>query len=79
MVELCDVTVAVIAPMEDRVRRLMVRDGITEEYARQRIAAQPSDSWFRENCQHVLENDGNIDAFATKSLAFLQSIGIIEP
>ena len=79
LAELCDVTVAVIAPTEDRVRRLMARDGITEEYARSRICAQPVNDWYRANCDHVLENDDSFDAFATKCLAFLESIGIIEP
>ena len=36
---LCDVTVAVTAPVEDRVRRLMRRDGIPEDYA---AASPPS-------------------------------------
>ena len=34
------------APVEDRVQRLMVRDGISEEYARKRIGAQHNDQWF---------------------------------
>ena len=77
LAELCDVTVAVTAPVEDRVRRLMQRDGISEEYARSRIAAQHSDSWFCENCDHVLENDGKLDAFATKCIAFLHTLVIM--
>ena len=77
LAELCDVTVAVLAPEEDRVRRLMARDGISEEYARSRIAAQHSDGWYREKCGHVLTNNGSIDAFATKCLAFLDTIGIM--
>lgn len=76
--ELCDATVAVIAPAEDRVRRLMARDGISEDYARSRIAAQHDDAWFREKCTYVLENNGTIDAFATNCLAFLASLGIME-
>lgn len=79
LAELCDVTVAVTAPVEDRVRRLMVRDGITEEYARSRIAAQHDEDWFRQRCDFVLENDGKLDAFATKCLAFFRHIGIIDP
>ena len=51
---LCQVTVAVTAPTEDRVRRLMARDGISAEYARSRIAAQHSDDWFRQHCQYTL-------------------------
>lgn len=78
LAELCHVTVAVIAPEEDRVRRLMARDGISEEYARSRIAAQHSDAWFRTACDHVLENDGKLDAFATKCVAFFKSLSIME-
>ena len=78
LAELCDVTVAVTAPMEQRIRRLVERDGISEEYARSRIAAQHEDAWFREKCDHVLINDQNLDAFATKCLAFLQSLGIMK-
>ena len=77
LAELCDITVAVTAPAEDRVKRLMARDGITEEYARKRIEAQHTESWFREHCDVTLENTGTIDAFATKCLAFLASCGIM--
>ena len=77
LAELCDITVAVTAPAEDRVKRLMARDGITEEYARKRIEAQHTESWFREHCDMTLENTGTIDAFATKCLAFLASCGIM--
>ena len=77
LAELCDVTVAVIAPTEDRVRRLMARDGISESYARSRIAAQHNEEWFRQRCDKVLENNGSLDAFATKCLAFLDTMGIM--
>ena len=77
LAELCHVTVAVTAPVEDRVRRLMARDGISEEYARSRIAAQHDEQWFADRCDHILENDGSFDAFATKCVAFLRKIGII--
>ena len=79
LAEHCDVTVAVTAPLEARVRRLMARDGISENYARSRIAAQHDEGWFREHCDHVLVNDGELDAFATKCLAFLSKVGIIYP
>ena len=78
LAELCDVTVAVTAPAELRIQRLMQRDSISEEYARSRIEAQHDESWFRQRCDYVLENDGSIDAFATKCLAFLHTMGIME-
>ena len=77
LAELCDVTVAVTAPTEDRVKRLMNRDGISEEYARSRIAAQHDDRWFRDRCGFILENNSNLDAFATKCVDFLRSLDII--
>ena len=76
--ELCDVTVAVIAPEEARVRRLMFRDEITEDYARQRIAAQHTDEWFREHCDYVLENRYDLAFFETKCVAFLKNLGIMK-
>ena len=77
MAELCDVTVAVTAPVEDRVRRLMARDSIPEDYARARIAAQKDAAWFREHCDAVLENNGEKDAFATKCVDFFRTYDII--
>lgn len=78
LAQLCDVTVAVTAPVEDRVLRLMARDGISAEYARARIAAQHPDSWFEARCDYILHNSENLDAFATKCLAFLGKLGIME-
>ena len=78
LAELCDVTVAITAPRADRIARLMLRDGITEEYAALRIDAQHDAAWFRARCDHVLENFGSIDAFATNCLAFFTGLDIIE-
>ena len=77
LAELCDTTVAVTAPTEDRVRRLMLRDGISEEYARSRIAAQHEEGWFRERCDCILENNGTQMHFFDKCIAFLHGLGII--
>lgn len=75
---LCDVTVAVTAPAEARVERLMTREGIDRAYAQKRIRAQKPDSWFREMCDHTLENDGTPEQFHEKCLAFLQGLGIMD-
>ena len=77
LASLCDATVAITAPLENRVQRLMARDGISEDYARARIAAQKDEAWFRAHCDAVLENNGEKDAFATKCVDFFRSYGII--
>ena len=78
LAELCDLTVAITAPVETRVKRLMARDNIPEDYARSRIAAQHVESWFRERCDEILENNGDLDSFRSKCLAFLARLGIME-
>ena len=75
--QLCQVTVAVTAPEEDRIRRLMQRDNIAEEYAKSRIRAQHDDTWFRAKCDYVLVNDGTLADFQTKCVAFLRQVGIM--
>lgn len=77
LAEICDVTVAVTAPVEDRVQRLVKRDGISEEYARSRIAAQHDEQWFRSRCDVTLVNNQNLDAFTAKSVAFLDTLDIM--
>lgn len=54
---LCRRTVAVLAPTETRVRRIMARDGISEDYARLRVQAQKPDEFYRAHCTDVLMND----------------------
>ena len=78
LAELCDVTVAVTAPIDARIARLMARDGITEEYARSRIAAQHDETWFRERCDWTLENNGTEVQFREKCLAFLENPDIMK-
>lgn len=75
---LCDVTIAVTAPEEARIQRLMVRDGIGRDYAKRRIAAQKSAEWFREQCDYCLENNGTQADFQKTYLAFLRKLGIME-
>ncbi len=78
LAKLCDVTVAVTAPEEVRISRLMTRDHISEEYARLRISAQKSQEVFSKQCDYVLENNGTQVDFQNKCLAFLHQLGIIK-
>ena len=78
LAELCHITVAVCAPLESRVKRLMLRDGISQEYARSRIAAQHDDRWFSDRCDYTLCNDSTPEVFQAKCLDFLTRLGIID-
>ena len=78
LAELCDVTVAITAPTEDRIQRLLQRDGISYEHAALRIRAQKPESYFREKCDYVLENNGTQEEFQEKCLAFFREFTIIK-
>ncbi len=71
MDRLCHRTVGLLAPPEMRLRRIMARDGIGEEYARLRIAAQKGDDFYRLHCTDILTNDAaSAAAFEIKATAF---------
>ena len=78
LAEMCDVTVAITAPEEDRIQRLLARDGISYEHAALRIRAQKPESYFREKCDHVLENNGTEEEFQEKCLAFFREFIIMK-
>ena len=54
--QMCDCLLAVLAPAEVRIRRVMAREGVSEEYARTRVNSQHPDEWFRARCDITLEN-----------------------
>ena len=69
--ELCDRTIAITAPAELRVRRIMARDGIDERYARMRMSAQKSDEFYRSKCDYELSNTAETpEAFRETSRVF---------
>lgn len=73
--ELCHATVAVVAPPEVRVARIMAREGISQDYAWSRVRAQKPDSYFTGGCGYTLNNDCASGAeFAARARALLESI-----
>ena len=53
----CDVVFGIVASEDVRTSRIMRRDGIDLSKARQRISAQKPDSFFVENCDHIIHNE----------------------
>lgn len=72
----CDAVIAVLAPKEDRIRRIMAREGISEAYACKRVEAQRDDGFFRAHCGYVLENRDSPAAFrAAARVLFTKLLG----
>lgn len=76
LAQYCDCTVAVTAPEDLRVRRIMKREGISEEYAWIRVNAQKPSAWFQEHCDYTLENTeaDTVEAFSARAEAFFRQI-----
>lgn len=75
--ELCKLTVAVTAPKQARIQRLITRENIDKAYALARIDAQPSCEDFSKLCDYTLQNDTSEADFQEKCLAFLRRLDII--
>ena len=72
---LCDVTLAVTAPPQVRVKRIMARAGISEAYAWSRVRAQQPEEFYTGRCQYVLVNDcADAQEFAGRAKALFELI-----
>lgn len=67
-------TILVYAPEELQLRRLMELRGMTDEQARQRIAAQMPIEEKRRLATHVIENSGSLEQLRTRVRQVLAEI-----
>jgi len=63
----CDKTVAVVAPLEARIARVIARDATGREAVERRIATQIDPELARKRADYVVENDGDLDALRESS------------
>ena len=56
--EICDAVVLVRAKKDVRIKRIMQRDSISEENARNRIESQPDDNEYMAYCDFSVDNSG---------------------
>jgi dephospho-CoA kinase len=66
---LVDRSVLVVAPLTDRVARVVARDKLDEVRVRARIAAQIEPEQARRNADFIIENDGNLDHLRARAAA----------
>lgn len=76
--KMCDVTVCVIASDEDCLRRIMLRDGLNQEKAAQRLSNQHTNDFFASRCDVTVHNDSTQEAFFEASRAVLDKLFLCE-
>ncbi len=67
----CNVTVAVLCDRDERKRRILLRDGLTEEDAEIRLGAGKTDEYYKERADKIIYNNGNIAEFCENAKIFL--------
>jgi dephospho-CoA kinase len=74
--EKCDYKIAVTAPADLRIKRIMAREGITEEYAHMRVLAQKDEVYYEANCDYILVNreEDTAERFSARALELFRQI-----
>lgn len=58
--KLCDKIIGVISNTENLLNRIMSRDNIDLDTAKNRLANQHDIAFFKENCDYIIENNSDI-------------------
>lgn len=72
--KICRKVVAVIAPAEIRIDRIIKRDHISLEVARLRLSAQKDDAFYTSRADYVLVNDGAPEQLREKAAQVMRQI-----
>lgn len=73
----CDKVVSVIASQDIRCRRIIDRDGLSEEEALHRIGAQHSDNFYMERSWAVLQNNGDVSELKLQADGLLDRLAVL--
>jgi len=71
---ICHAVIAVIAPDDLRMNRIMTRDGLNEEAARTRMAAQHPCEYYSQRADYTIVNDGTLGDLLSRARHVLDTI-----
>ncbi len=71
----CELVISVLALEAQRLNRIVVRDHLTDEEARRRIASQHDDAFYASRSQLVIMNDGDPQLLHIKTI---ETIDLLE-
>lgn len=72
--DLCNFIIAVVAPINQRVQRIMQRDALSEERALDRINSQPTDAQYAHGVDFVILNNGNVETLNRRVIEIFETI-----
>lgn len=71
---LCNFVIAVVAPRDKRVKRIMQRDYLSENQALDRIKSQPTDAQYAHGVDFVILNNGNVENLNRRVIEIFETI-----
>lgn len=71
---LCDFVIAVVAPIDQRMKRIVQRDHLNEERALDRINSQPTDAEYAHGVDFVILNSGNVENLNRRVIEIFETI-----
>ena len=71
----CTAVIGVCAGEDVRIKRIMKRDGISEEKARARLSSQHNEDFFRVYCDRIIDNNGTEKELFEKAAAVIAEYG----
>ncbi|MBE6602353.1 MAG: dephospho-CoA kinase [Ruminococcaceae bacterium] len=74
----CNVIVSVLADPALRLERIVRRDGIGRETAKERMDAQYSDAFFRAHSDYVIENNDSTEQLLPTVRKILTEMGVLK-
>ena len=72
--KLCDTTIAVIAPRQVRLARLLARDGADLARIEARLAAQPENDYYTRHAAHTIVNADDLTSLREKTRRLIGQI-----
>lgn len=74
----CNCVISVLANKETRLRRIIMRDNISEDSALMRIKSQKSDEFYISSSNYVIHNDNTQDELSKEVGVIANSLGLSE-
>lgn len=71
---ICSYTIGILSPYSQREKRILKRDGLSEDEAKKRLLSQPDDAYYTERCDFIFFNDREKDKLKNQICEFLSSI-----
>ena len=74
MENICDYVIAVVAETQEKIRRICIRDNISEELAMQRLKIQNDNEFFTKKADFVIRNDGTLEKLSNSLKEIIEKI-----